>query len=118
MRLGKLIIFEPLFFPTELDIFDIRQHHVRILFIFQRLICCVLFFSNTDKHEFSSLWKWISCYNDVMNHVDCVIKSDVYLQKMHSSSKNICGKLFFVLKIFVVYQKNHTWVILHGHSRS
>ena len=22
---------------------------------------------NTDKHEFSSIWKWISCYNDVMN---------------------------------------------------
>ena len=33
--------------------------------------------SNTDKHEFSSLWKWISCCNDVMNHVDCVMKCDV-----------------------------------------
>ena len=33
-RLGKLS-----FPPTELDIFDIRQHYVRILFIFQRLIC-------------------------------------------------------------------------------
>ena len=29
------------FLPTEFDIFDIRQHYVRILFIFQRLICCV-----------------------------------------------------------------------------
>ena len=28
-----------LFLPTELNIFDIRQHYVRILFIFQRLIC-------------------------------------------------------------------------------
>ena len=27
------------FLSTELDIFDIRQHYVRILFIFQRLIC-------------------------------------------------------------------------------
>ena len=27
------------FLPTEKDIFDIRQHYVRILFIFQRLIC-------------------------------------------------------------------------------
>ena len=26
------------FLPTELDIFDIRQHYVRILFIFQRII--------------------------------------------------------------------------------
>ena len=30
------------FLPTELDIFDIRQHYVRILFIFQHLICCFL----------------------------------------------------------------------------
>ena len=37
-RLGKLIIFE------SLDIFDIRQHYIRGLFIFQRLICSVLFF--------------------------------------------------------------------------
>ena len=27
------------FLPAELDIFDIRQHNVRILFICQRLIC-------------------------------------------------------------------------------
>ena len=27
------------FLPTELDIFNIRQHYVLILFIFQRLIC-------------------------------------------------------------------------------
>ena len=32
------------FLPKELDIFDIRQHYIRILFIFQRLICCVLLF--------------------------------------------------------------------------
>ena len=35
------------------------------------------------------MWKWINCSNDVMNHVDCVIKLDVYPQKMHSCSKNI-----------------------------
>ena len=45
--------------------------------------------SNTDKHEFSSIWKGISGCNDIMNHVDCVIKRDVYQQKMHSCSKNI-----------------------------
>ena len=27
------------FLPTELDIFDIRQHFIRIVFIFHRLIC-------------------------------------------------------------------------------
>ena len=48
-RLRELIIFRALarklsFLPTELDIFDIRQHYVRILFIFQRLICWVLLF--------------------------------------------------------------------------
>ena len=32
------------------------------------------FISNSDKHEFSSIWKWNSCSNDVMNHVDCVTK--------------------------------------------
>ena len=31
----------------------------------------------------------MSCCNDVMNHADCVIKRDVYLQKMHSCSKHI-----------------------------
>ena len=33
--------------------------------------------SNIDKHELSSVWKWISCSNDVMNYVNCVIKRDV-----------------------------------------
>ena len=33
---------------------------------------------NTDKHEFSIKWKWISCCNDVLNHVNCVVKRDVY----------------------------------------
>ena len=32
---------------------------------------------NTDKLEFSKIWKWISYSNDVMNHVDCVIKRGV-----------------------------------------
>ena len=48
--------------------------------------------SNMDKHEFSCIWKWISYCNDVVNHVDCVIKRDLYPQKMHSCSKNIRGK--------------------------
>ena len=29
-----------------------------------------------------------------MKHVDCVIKRDVYPQKVHSCSKNICGLSF------------------------
>ena len=32
------------FLPTELDIFDIQQYYVRILFIFQRFICSALLF--------------------------------------------------------------------------
>ena len=43
--------------------------------------------SNFDKHKFSSIWNWISSCNDVMNHVDCIIKCDVYPQKMHLHSK-------------------------------
>ena len=45
-------------------------------------------------HEFSSIWKCISCFNDVMDHVDCVIKRAVYRQKMHSCSKIIPGISF------------------------
>ena len=67
-----------------------------------------LIISNTGKHEFSSMRKWVSCCNGVMNHVDCVIKRDVYPQKMHSCSKNIRG----------ISNKNILWVILHGYSLS
>ena len=61
--------------------------------------------SNTDKHKFGSTWKLISCSNDAMSHIDCVIKCEVYPQKMHSRSKNIRGISFFVIKISVVYKK-------------
>ena len=63
--------------------------------------------SNTDKHEFSSIWKRITYCNDVMNDVEvnCVIKRDVYPQNVHSFSTNIRGISVFVLKISVVYQK-------------
>ena len=77
-----------------------------------------LVISNTDKHEFSSMWKWIRCCNDVMNHVDCVIKPDVYQQNVQSCSKNTHGISVFVLKISVVYQKKISLVILHGYTRS
>ena len=63
-----------------------------------RLLSFVI--SYTDKHEFSYIF---SCCNDIMNHVDCIIKRDAYPQKMHSCSKNICGISVFVLKIPVVY---------------
>ena len=58
--------------------------------------------SNTDKHKFSNIWKWIRCCNDLINDVDCVIKRDVYLQNVHSCSKTIRGISVFVLKISVV----------------
>ena len=75
------------FLPTVLHIFDIRQYYVHDLLS--------LMISNLDKHEFSNIWKWISCSNDIMNDVDCIIKRDVYTQKMHSQSKSICGISFF-----------------------
>ena len=74
--------------------------------------------SNTDKHEFSSIWKWIRCCNDVMDDVDCVIKRNVYLQNVHSCTKNIRGISVFVLKYPLYIIKNVSWVILHGYSRS
>ena len=39
---------------------------------------------NTNKHDYGSF-----CCNKVLNHVDYVIKRDVYLQEMHSYSKII-----------------------------
>ena len=72
-----------------LDILYIRQHYIRILFIFQRLNLLSFIICNTDKYEFSSIWKLMSC----CNHVYCVIKRDVYPQKMHSCSKDIQGRI-------------------------
>ena len=53
------------------------------------LLNCIICY--TDKYEFCSIWKWISCCNDVIENVDCFIKRDVCLQKMRSCSKNIGG---------------------------
>ena len=66
---------------------------------------------NTNKHEFCSVWKWISCSNDVMNHVDYVIKRDVYPQKIHSCPKNIRGISVFVLKVSVVYIYKNIYIM-------
>ena len=63
--------------------------------------------SNTDQHELKRIWKWISCSDDVMNHVDCVIKRDIYPHKTHSCFKNISGISLFVLKISVVFQEKN-----------
>ena len=56
--------------------------------------------SNTDKNEFSSIWKWISCSNDVMNYVACLIKRDVSPRKC-----------IHVLKVFVVYHSFFFFVL-------
>ena len=66
--------------------------------------------SNTDKHEFSSIWKWIRCCSDIMNDVDCVIKRDVYPQNVHSCSKNIRGDISFCSKNIRCISK----IIYHG----
>ena len=50
---------------------------------FNDFILLSFIISNTNKDDFSSIWKWVSCYNDVMSHVDCIMKRDVYPQKMH-----------------------------------
>ena len=49
----------------------------------------------------------ISRSNDVMDHDDCVIKRDLYPQKMHPCSKISVVYNFLFLKIFVVYQKKY-----------
>ena len=69
---------------------SMHQNYVRILFI-SKFDLLSFIISNSDEHEFSSIWKWISCGNDIMNHADCVIKRDFFPQKMHSCSKNIRG---------------------------
>ena len=52
--------------------------------------------------------------NDVMNNVKCVIKPDVYPQKVHLCSKNIRGISIFCSKNICGISKNISWVILHG----
>ena len=54
--------------------------------------------SNTDKHEFSCIWKWIRCCNDVMNNVDCVIKRDFTRKKCIHVLKKSVGYQFFCFK--------------------
>ena len=81
------------FLPTELDIFDIRQHYVCILFIFRSLISIAVYGNG------------LAVLMTSRDHVDCVIKRDLYHQKMHSCSKIICGISFFVVKIYVVYHE-------------
>ena len=81
---------------TGLDIFDIRQCYVRILFICHRMICRVLLFLTPTNMKLAAYGNGLA-FIDVMNHVDCVIKSDVYPLKMHSCSKNIRGIIFFLL---------------------
>ena len=76
-----------------------------IYFLTSKLFSFII--SSAVKHEFSSIWKYISCCNDVMNHVDRIIKHDVNPQKMHSCSKIISGISFVVLKIPIVNKKKY-----------
>ena len=98
-----------------------HREYVHSVAVFQKCLTSDLLsiiISNTDKHEFSSIWKWIKCCNDVMSNADCVIKCDVYLQKIHSCSKYIHGISVFVLKISVVYYEKRIKVLLHGYPAS
>ena len=109
-RLGESIIFEPwrgnYHFSQSSWIFATTLCTYSIYLLTFDLLSFII--SNTDKHEFSSIWKWISCCNDVMNHDDCVIKRDVYRQKVHSCSKNFRWISFSVLKISVIYKRKYT----------
>ena len=50
-----------------------------------------------------------------MNHVDCVIKRDVYLQKMHSCSKNIRGLSFLFEKYpWYIKKKKKKYIYIMG----
>ena len=49
---------------------------------------------------------------DVMNDVDWVIKHEIYQEKIPACSKNIRWTLFYVLKIFVVYQMKYRMAII------
>ena len=94
------------FLPNELDIFDIRQHYVRILFIFQSLIW--LIFLTLTNMNLAVFWNALAVVmTSWIDHVDCVIKRDIYLKKKLLCSKNICGISFSVLKISVVYQEKY-----------
>ena len=70
-RLRELIIFE----PWRKNYHFSQPSTYSIYLSASDLLSFVI--SNIDKHEFSSIWKWITCCNDVMNDVDCVIKRDV-----------------------------------------
>ena len=83
-RLGEVIIFEPW---GEIIISSNRVRYfwyTTALFMYSIYISTsdlLSFISNTDIHELSSVWKWISSSNDVINHVDCIIKYRWYIQK-------------------------------------
>ena len=108
-RLRELIIFEPwrenYHFYNRVTYFRYTTALCTYSIYLSTSDLLSLVTSNTDKHEFNSIWKLITYCNDVMNDVDCVIKRDVYPQNVHSFSKSIHGISGFVLKISVVYQK-------------
>ena len=100
-RLGEMIIFDPwlenyhLSQPREIFlIYDNTIHTCRYSIYLSMSHLSSFIISNADKRKFRSIFRNISCSNDAINHVDCVIKRDVYLQKKHSYSKNICGISF------------------------
>ena len=106
-RLGELVTFEPwrenyhFSQPSQIQVYG---NTIDVFYLsLSDLLSCIN--SNTDKYEFISIWNKLAVCNDVINHVDNVIKPDVYPQKMYSCSKDIRGFSFFVLKISVVYRK-------------
>ena len=74
---------------------------------------------NTNKHEISSLWKWINCCNDIMNRADSVIKRDLYQQNCTHVLKISLEYLFCSKNIRGLYLKKYiSYVFLHDCSIS
>ena len=77
-RLGELIIFEAWrendHFSQSIQIFLIYGNTIYVFYYLSTsdLLSFIIFI--TDKHEFSSIWKWISCCNDVIEGYGFVLR--------------------------------------------
>ena len=96
------------FLPSELEIFDIRQHYVCILFIFQHLTCWNLLFVTPTN------------MNLAVSGIGLAVEMTSWIMLTASSNVTFTlRKCIHVLKISMLYQKKYiSWVILHGYLRS
>ena len=91
------------FLPTELDIFDIQQHYVRILFIFQHLNFWAFLNLTSTNMNLALYGNWLAVLM-----TSCLVHHKMWClpERIHSCSKNICGISFFCSKnIHCIYKK-------------